>query len=275
MIARWTIAGIAAALAAPIGFEFSQSLQTLPKAAAIPLAPEDLSRGTQRISAFQPGEFLRFDIDYGVIPAGTATLEVKHSKSGLWEIRAEGRSRRFYDWVFPVRDTYISTFDPETQLPVRFVRNISEGGYRLEQDYRFNWSAGWCETEEHRRRTPDVEDAFQMPGRMQDMVSAFCVARNMDFSELEMGQTFSIPTLVDGETYDLRIAYGGKALKEAAGREWSCLVFHPVIQEGRIWSSPDDLTLWISDDSRHLPICVESDLLVGTIRMTLKDCTLP
>lgn len=275
MIARWTIAGIAAALAAPIGFEFSQSLQTLPKAAAIPLAPEDLSRGTQRISAFQPGEFLRFDIDYGVIPAGTATLEVKHSKSGLWEIHAEGRSRRFYDWVFPVRDTYISTFDPETQLPVRFVRNISEGGYRLEQDYRFNWSAGWCETEEHRRRTPDVEDAFQMPGRMQDMVSAFCVARNMDFSELEMGQTFSIPTLVDGETYDLRIAYGGKALKEAAGREWSCLVFHPVIQEGRIWSSPDDLTLWISDDSRHLPICVESDLLVGTIRMTLKDCTLP
>ena len=275
MITRWTIAGIAAALAAPIGFEFSQSLQTLPKAAAIPLAPEDLSRGTQRVSAFQPGEFLRFDIDYGVIPAGTATLEVKHSKSGLWEIRAEGRSRRFYDWVFPVRDTYISTFDPETQLPVRFVRNISEGGYRLEQDYRFNWSAGWCETEEHRRRTPDVEDAFQLPGRMQDMVSAFCVARNMDFSELEMGQTFSIPTLVDGETYDLRIAYGGKALKEAAGREWSCLVFHPVIQEGRIWSSPDDLTLWISDDSRHLPICVESDLLVGTIRMTLKDCTLP
>jgi hypothetical protein len=253
----------------PLGFEFSSSLMTLPKQEATPLPDSALSPKEHGALPFGPGESLTFDVDYGIIPAGTARVRVLEGQNGLWRIEAEGKSRRFYDWVFPVRDSYISIVDPARRLPVRFIRSVNEGGYRLEQDYQFNWKEGWCETEEHRRRTPNLEDAFQLPGRIQDMVSAFYFARGMDFSNMTAGDVFSIPTLVDGERFDLRVRYAGMATAKAAGQEWACLVFHPVIEEGRVWSSPDDLTIYISADERHLPVLVESDLLIGAMRMTL------
>lgn len=253
----------------PLGFEFSSSLITLPKRETTPLPISELSPVDDTALPFGPGESLTFDVDYGIIPAGTARVRVMEGPHGLWRIEAEGKSRRFYDWVFPVRDSYISIVDPARRLPVRFIRSVNEGGYCLEQDYRFNWEEGWCETEEHRRRTPNLEDAFQLPGRIQDMVSAFYFARGMDFSDMTAGDVFSIPTLVDGERFDLRVQYAGTATAKAAGQGWSCLVFHPVIEEGRIWSSPDDLTLYISADKRRLPVLVESDLLIGAMRMTL------
>lgn len=270
MVERVILGLVSLGLVIPIRFEFSTTLQTLPKQGIAPPTPELLTPPSKLTSLpFAPGEHLRFDVDYGFIPAGTAEVKVVEDRGGLWRIEAIGKSRRFYDLVFPVRDEYTSIIDPMLRLPVRFIRSVSEGGYRLEQDYRFNWEQGWCETEEHRRRTPDLEDAFRMPGRVQDMVSAFYFARGYDFSALKAGERFAIPTLVDGELYNLEIQYSGLETVEAAGRHWSCMVFHPVIQEGRIWSSPDDLTLYISADERHIPVMVESDLLIGAMRMTL------
>lgn len=270
MVARVILGLASLGLIIPIRFAFSTTLQTLPKEQITPPTPEMLMpAGKLKSLPFDPGEHLQFDVDYGIIPAGTAKVVVVEDVDGLWRIEATGKSRRFYDWVFPVRDQYTSIIDPVLRLPVRFIRSVSEGGYQLEQDYRFNWERGWCETEEHRRRTPGLEDAFRMPGRVQDMVSALYFARGNDFSDMKADERFVIPTLVDGELYNLEIQFSGLESIEAAGHEWLCMVFHPVIQEGRIWSSPDDLTLYISADERRLPVMVESDLLIGAMRMTL------
>lgn len=248
--------------------EFSSTLTTVPKPLAFPLSPSDLVPD-RPITAFAPGERLEYDIDYGPIPAGTASLEVIAQPDGTWRLEGEGRSRRFYDWVFKVRDSYVSVFDPASQLPVRFLRDVKEGGYELHQDYRFDWSAGWCETEEHRRRTPNEEDAFALPGRLQDMVSAFYMLRNMDFTGAAPGDIFTLPTIVDGELFPLAVTFVGREQVRLAGSTHSALLFQPVIQEGRIWSSRDDLQIWVSDDEAHTPLIAETQLLIGSMRLTL------
>ena len=46
-----------------------------------------------------------------------------------------------------------------------------------------------------------------------------------------------------------------------------CLKFVPVIQEGRIFKDEEDMKVWITDDKNHIPIMVESKILVGSIKM--------
>ena len=44
-----------------------------------------------------------------------------------------------------------------------------------------------------------------------------------------------------------------------------------MVQEGRIWKDADDLTVIVSADDRHLPVLIESDLVIGSVRLELVE----
>jgi hypothetical protein len=47
--------------------------------------------------------------------------------------------------------------------------------------------------------------------------------------------------------------------------------FAPVVQEGRIFKTEEDLSVWITDDMNKIPIMCESDLLFGSIKMEMTE----
>jgi len=83
------------------------------------------------------------------------------------------------------------------------------------------------------------------------------------------GDVLTVNTLVDGELFPLRMRFGGRKTVEVDAGTWDCLVFHPVIQAGRIWSDEDDLTVYVSNDRNRIPVLAESQILVGSVRMEL------
>ena len=42
-------------------------------------------------------------------------------------------------------------------------------------------------------------------------------------------------------------------------------------RQGRIWKDADDLTVIVSADDRHLPVLIESDLVIGSVRLELVE----
>jgi hypothetical protein len=38
-----------------------------------------------------------------------------------------------------------------------------------------------------------------------------------------------------------------------------------------VFKDDDDLTVWITDDMNHIPVLAEAEILVGSIKMELKD----
>jgi hypothetical protein len=44
-----------------------------------------------------------------------------------------------------------------------------------------------------------------------------------------------------------------------------------VVQEGRIFKSEEDLTVWITDDGNKIPILVKANILVGSIKMEMTE----
>lgn len=271
---------VLAALAGCIGWVASQTVipwtpQMPPLVRPDTLAHKGWPRATTPVRAYRPGEKLQYRIRYGFIEAAEATIQVKDlghvGGRPTWQVVATGATNAAFDWVFKVRDTYRSSIDVETQLPVRFVRDIQEGDYRLLQDYRFDWSRRAVETEEHRKRAPGT--AFPLPHPVHDMVSAFYAHRHQPMDHLRKGDTMVIPSIIDGEYYPLTVRFGGRQRVKTPAGQWNCLVFHPVIQKGRVWKDSDDLTVFVSDDANHIPVLVRTEIWVGAVEVELISCS--
>ncbi|MEA3296530.1 MAG: DUF3108 domain-containing protein, partial [candidate division Zixibacteria bacterium] len=84
--------------------------------------------------AFGEGEKLSFDINYGFINAGTATMEVKrlieYKGRPCYEIVTRANSNRFFSTVYKVEDRVESIIDAVGIFTWRFEKNLREGSYK-------------------------------------------------------------------------------------------------------------------------------------------------
>lgn len=218
--------------------------------------------------AFKAGEILTYRMHYGLINAGEAVLEVKPdllevNGRKLYHIVGNGYTTGTTDWFFKVRDRYETYMDKDALLPWYFVRRVDEGGYKFSQDYVFN----------HYTKKVDIgnNEKYDVPSGVQDMVSAFYSARNLDLSNAKEGDIFSVPCFVDKEVWPLKIRYVGKEVIDSDLGEVRCLKFQPIVQKGRVFKKDEDMTVWISDDKNHIPMRVQANVLVGSIKMDIKS----
>lgn len=74
---------------------------------------------------------------------------------------------------------------------------------------------------------------------------------------------------MDNKEWTLRMRYVGKETIKVRNGKYRCLKFQPVVQEGRVFKTNDDLNVWIADDANHVPVLAQAKVLVGSIKMEL------
>lgn len=219
-----------------------------------------------RNEAFKEGEILTYRLHYGIIDAGVAVLEVKPDVMDVagrkvYHIVGNGYSKGSFDWFFRVRDRYETYLDKDAMLPWMFVRRVNEGGYIINEDYKFN----------HYTNKVDVglEDKVDVPQGTQDMISAFYAARNLDLSNAKEGDVFTINSIVDKELFPLKIRYVGKEKIDCELGTFNCVKFRPIVQKGRVFKKEEDLNVWITDDKNHVPLRAQAKLMVGSVKLDI------
>jgi Protein of unknown function (DUF3108) len=232
------------------------------KSSALEQLPSQLN------TAFKEGEILTYRLHYGFINAGEAVLEVKPQLIDLkgrkvYHIVGRGYTTGTTDWLFKVRDRYETFLDKDALLPWYFLRRVEEGGYKFQQDYVFN----------HYTKHVDVgnNEKIEIPGGVQDMVSALYAARNLDLSRSKVGDVYALTCFMDKEIWPLKIKFIGKETLETDIGKYRCLKFRPIVQKGRVFKQDEDLTVWISDDKNHLPMRVEASILIGSVKMDISS----
>jgi hypothetical protein len=222
---------------------------------------------TMNNQAFKPGEKLKFRIHYGIVDAGEATLEVDQAYKNIggrdcYHVVGNGRTVGAFDWFFKVRDRYESIIDKQALVPWMFIRRVNEGGYLINQNISFN---------HYKDSATSEKKTIAIPEYTQDLISAFYYARNIDFSNVKEGDIFPINGYLDDAIIPLNIKYIGKEDVESKKGIFHCLKFRPMLQEGRVFKEKEDMTVWISNDKNRLPVRVQTDILVGSIKMDLVD----
>ena len=83
--------------------------------------------------SYKPGEKVTYTIQYGIITAGNATLNLdRDTLNGeiFWHTKLAARTTGMAEAFFKVLDIYESYIDTVTELPVKSIRNVREGRYR-------------------------------------------------------------------------------------------------------------------------------------------------
>lgn len=219
-------------------------------------------------SAFKPGEKLIYRLSYGIFDAGEATLTVDETDKEvrgrkLWRVRGIGKTISAFEWFYKVNDRYESYMDAEGLFPWMFVRRVNEGGYTINQDYTFY---------QHQNKVDNGEGKkFDVPNMVQDMISSFYYARTLEYDKAKKGDTFLVNIFLDDELYPTQIRYLGKEIIKTRTGKYRCHKFAPVVQEGRVFNSEEDLTVWITDDGNKIPIMARANLKVGSMKMHLVE----
>lgn len=227
--------------------------------------------------SFSFGEKITYQVYYNWafiwLSAGEVYFQVKDKKidnRAVYHFDSYGRSHKEYDWFFKVRDHFQSYVDSATFKPLYFHRNSMEGGYFVNNKYRFDHKNKLIYSAIESTKIKYYEDTLKMPDCIFDVLSIIYYSRNIDYSKYEVNEKIPIRLVIDNEIFELYIRYLGKeVIKTRNGEKFNCIKFRPLLVEGTIFSEGEHMNVWVTDDKNKIPVLVEAKILVGSIKAYL------
>ena len=220
-----------------------------------------------RNTTFQAGEQVTYTVYYNVaglyIDAGTAvftnTLE-KMNNRVVYHITGDGKTNPNYDWIYKVRDKYETFIDTATLKPLKFLRNVNEGGYKKYENITFDHDAGTAVT---------TKGVFKVPNCVQDVLSSVYYARNIDFSKYKVNDRIPFNMFLDNEVFSMYIRYLGKETVKTKYGKFKAIKFKPLLLKGTIFEGGEKMTVWVTDDNNRVPVRIESPIVVGKVKIDM------
>lgn len=216
-------------------------------------------------SAYAPGEKINYEIHYGLIQGGVASLELKADTfrgKKVYHSILIGKTTGIVDAIFKVLDIYESYIEPESEMCVFSIRNIREGRYRRYNEVIFDHYTRPDST----ILTSDLTGVHIAEKGIHDILSCFYYARNNklpDYENFKKGDMITINTWFTDELYPIRLRYQGvEEIRTKVGR-LKCLKFNPVTEVGRLFKTEDDVSFWFTADKNFLPVKIRFDIFVG------------
>jgi hypothetical protein len=217
--------------------------------------------------AFQPNEKISYNVYYNVIGiyvnAGTAsftTSSERFQNSDVFHVVGEGSTNPRYDWIFKVRDRYESYFNSTNLQPLKFIRQINEGKYKKHEEVTFNQEANTATTK---------NGVYKVPENVQDVISVMYYARNINYNQYKSGDKIPFSMFLDDKVYNMYIHYVGKETVRTKYGTFKAIKLKPLLLKGSIFDGGEKMTIWVTDDPNHIPVRVESPIVVGSVKVDL------
>ncbi|MDX8397387.1 MAG: DUF3108 domain-containing protein [Mariprofundaceae bacterium] len=213
------------------------------------------------------GEQLTFNVGWEFINAGSATMTVSSPNSDTYNIHTAARTNKFLDLFKKVRDTIISEgrcIDGKMQS-TRFDLEQHERSYHAKKETRFDWQNNKVFYTQNKKT-----DSYDVSAGHLNVMDAFFRVRN---TKLKAGDTLTIAVFDSRKTYNVIVTVGKKTkmLKAPWGGHVECLSLEPVLQTAGLFSSKGKMKIWVTNDSRHIPIKLIAKIKIGHIVGTLID----
>ena len=223
-------------------------------------------------AGLKDGEYLLFDIRYGLVSAAEASLELKsvqYQGQAVWQIASNAKTYSFFDVFFRVRDRVESLWSKDKMLPLRFTKNLEEGKYRQFRIHAFDHQKLKTEYQKWDYKANRWNNTIlDFPKGTQDVLSAFYLVRTMDLSP---GKSVFVNITTDGRSLDTEVVVHRKETITSIFGKKECLVIEPRLagegvfkQSGRIW-------IWITNDAHKVPLKMKSQITFGSFIAELKS----
>ena len=166
-----------------------------------------------------------------------------------------------------------STVDPAPFTVLR-TSKLEEQGKRVRaSEAVFDHEARkvtWTERDPNQSQPPRIS-ALDFSEPIQDVLTVIYFLRTQ---KLEVGKSFDVPLSDAGRVYRFSVAVvERKELKTALGRVQAVRIDPALFGENGLVRSRGSLSIWITDDSRRLPVKAQLRVPIGTFDIKLKRVT--
>ena len=222
---------------------------------------------TSLLAQSQPREKMEYVLRYGIIRGGKVVLESKdttfHSKKAIHHFM-RAQTTGIADKLYKVDDIYESIVDGKTHLPLKSVRNIKERKYRYYNEILFNNESDTIVSQRSGK--------IVAPDNMVDILGLYFYMRKPGFLEkLKQNGTIEMPISHDEDIFMMRVNYlGMETIKTVLG-EKECMIVAPIIKKGKVLERDDGLKFYITTDHKHLPVFMEFEMKVGSVKCELQE----
>ena len=216
--------------------------------------------------AFGLGERLVFDVNYGFITAGEATLQVAGTDTldgrVCYRIEFRVNSLPSFAWIYRVVDRYVTYIDEETIAPWKFEQHVREGSYSRDFTAAFD---------QRKHIATTSEGTYPIPPYVHDILSAFYFARTLDYGPMKPGDQVQMYNFYKDKTYELGVRFLGRQDLDVAAGTFKTVVIEPLVKEGGLIKSEGRIVIWLTDDDRKIPVRVNTKVVIGSIDTELRE----
>ena len=220
---------------------------------------------------FKVGERLEYDLAWGFLPVGKATLHL-HSLTEINDIscfliKFSVRTNSFADSFYKVRTTIESYVTEDFSKSILYRKDQQEGKTKRIVEVDFNYQKRRATY----RRSDGVQTSTAIPKYVLDPLALAYFVRVKNLKENEK---WTIPTC-DGKRFNNILVRSGqkKEISVPAGK-FDAIETFPEMENlrGVFNKSPDGLLkVWYSCDRRRLPVKISSKVIVGSFNAELKN----
>ncbi len=224
--------------------------------------------------AFKAGERLTFQVHYNFGPINSDVAKAYVSLDSTfvngtpcYHARIFGKTPKFYDMFFRIREDFQSWFSMSSLTPVLFKRDTREGNYYCTNEFWYDWesrviNAGLYSTKKGTRtvQIPLVNCVYDIP-------SLVYVLRNIDFNKIVDGSVLPLTFAIDDDVYTIKLKRIGVENKKVKGiGTVRAIKFSVGVVAGEVFTSDDGkVDMWFTDDDNRLPLCFETKVRWGAI----------
>lgn len=241
------------------------------------LALPRVAPGAPARAPYSSGEKAAYAITWFGATAGTLELEVlppgTENGKPTTELQVKARTDFFFSLFYSLKNTYRSTADSATGLPIRFVISFDEtklGGTVTQEFDHANKKLLHKDRRVDRKEGSNlVKDLTQAirPGT-QDVVSVFFHIRTLPLAK---GATFDLPVYIGEEALQLRVEVTGEEdLPTKIGDVPSWKLKPSLLKDGKPKEIPETL-VWIAKAPPFAMVKLKAKVKIGSVVAYLKS----
>ncbi len=174
--------------------------------------------------------------------------------------------------LFCVRDTFETFSNYNTFKPIYSRRVLNHAKQNSVHQYWFDPASEKIETQIRQDKKPLYRANLTAPDNTYDILATAYNFRKFDFNKLFVGQKVPYRMLIDRQVADLFFRYLGKEnVKTRNGKEYRCHKVSVYLLQGDFFPEGEYMKIWFTDDKNHLPVQVETEILMGSVKALLLE----
>lgn len=212
-------------------------------------------------ASYAKGETLDFTVSYMKVAGGTARMTIAPQDEKTWRITSIVKSGGGLARFFKIRDEIETIVDRKDFSTLRYVKRLDERGDKIEE----------ITTVEDGIATRKRKKIKKVPVS-RPVFDPFSVIYHFRRLELAPGKMYELNLISDGKLYEVHGRVVRREKVTTPMGTFDALLVEPEMVSGGT-QREERLFIWYSDDERHLPLRIRTEVKFGSVTATLKSVT--